>query len=285
VYGADLHSPQEVFAYAKALEGQGDHRRAATEFGRFIVFARHAPADEFPQLEEAMYRLALNLALSQETDKALRAFADLGGLFPKSRLITLALFRMGEIYAQAGAVEDAKARYQRLVAMGMDTELSALSRLRLAWLALGKPGEEGEARQQLLAVQHPKFTEQAKGMLQGVDTLPDLPYKNPWMAGTLSAVLPGAGHLYLNRPRDAGFALLSNGLLLTGTIQAFSKGLSGLGVALAVGELGLYSGTVFSAVSLTHKHNQKLRDDRIEGMKSFMQPDINAMGLEMEWKY
>ncbi|MEO5332645.1 MAG: tetratricopeptide repeat protein [Magnetococcus sp. YQC-5] len=283
--GSDLHAPEEVFAYARDLEALGDHRRAATEYGRYVSAAKRTPEQEFPRLEEGMYRLAMNLAQAKETDAALRAFADLGAVFPRSRYIPRALFRMGQIYEQEGAVGEAKQRYHHLVAMGMDTELSALSRLRLAWLALGKPGEEALARQHLQGVKHPRYAEQAKGMLHEVDALPDLPYKDPWVAGSMTAVLPGAGHLYLDRPKDAGLALLSNALLITGSVQAFSKGISGLGALLAVLEAGWYSGTVFSAVSLAHKHNQRLRDDRVNGMGMFLKPDVKAVGVEMEWQY
>ncbi len=285
VNGADLATPSAVFAYAVELESSGDHQRAATEFGRYVAAARGGEVGAFPQTEEAMYRQAVNLSQTQEVDAALRAFAELGGAFPQSRFIPMALFRIGQVYEQHGAVAEAGQRYRSLIAMGMETELSALSRLRLAWMSLGKPGEEEVARHHLLAVTHPAYTERAKGMLQEVDRLPTLPYKSPWFSGTVSALLPGAGHLYLGRPRDAGFALLSNGLLLTGTIQAFAKGISGLGAALAVGELGLYSGTIFSAVSLTHKHNQMLRDEQIERMKIFVKPDMGAVGLEMKWPY
>ncbi|MBF0429206.1 MAG: tetratricopeptide repeat protein [Magnetococcales bacterium] len=282
---ADPHTPEEVFAYASELEARGDFQRAATEFGRYVSSSSRASEQTFPRLEEAMFRLAVNLAQSREVDGALRAFSDLGARYPKSEYIPLALLRMGYIYEKNGAVEEATRRYRRLLEHGMDTEFSALSRLRLAWLALGKPGEEEVARHHLRSVTHPRFVNQAKGMLQGVDDLSNLPYKDPWISGAMTAVLPGAGHLYLKRPEDAGLAFLSNGLLLAGTLQAFSQGITGLGAALGLMELGWYSGTVFSAVSLTNKHNKQIRDESLNRMGFLIKPEANALGLEMEWQY
>ncbi|MEO5347615.1 MAG: tetratricopeptide repeat protein [Magnetococcus sp. YQC-9] len=285
VKGGYLNAPEEVFAFAVDLEKKNDHKRAATEFGRYVSAGRRGPEKEFPRLEEAMFRLAVNLAQANEGDAALRAFAELGGAYPKSPFIPMALLRMGLIYERAGVREEAERRYQRLAEMGMSTELSALSRLRLAWLAMGKPGEEEVARGHLLAVDHPKLTEPVYELMRELDQLPKLPYKDPWISGLLTAALPGAGHLYLDRPEDAGMAFLSNGLLLAGTIQAFSKGVSGLGAALGVVELGWYSGTIFSAVSLTHKQNKSLRDEELNRIWLLHQPNPEVFGFEMEWRY
>ncbi|MBF0296561.1 MAG: tetratricopeptide repeat protein [Magnetococcales bacterium] len=282
---SDPRASEAIFAYAADLENKNDHPRAATEFGRYVFLARQGSREDFVRLEEAMYRHAVNLAHAKETDAALRAFSELGAAYPKSPLIPQALFQMGQVYERSGAVGEAKQRYQRLAGMGMDTEFSALSRLRLAWLALRRPGEETKAREHLQAVTHPKYADQAKGMLKGVEALPNLPYKTPWLAGTMSAVLPGAGHLYAERPRDAGFAFLSNGLLLAGTVQAFSKGITGLGAALSAVELGWYSGTIFSAVNLTHKYNQRLREDHLGNVAGSLPRGDNAVGVEMEWRY
>ncbi|MBF0190912.1 MAG: tetratricopeptide repeat protein [Magnetococcales bacterium] len=283
--GEYLNAPEAVFAYGVDLESQKDHRRAATEFGRYVSGGKREGVEVFPRLEEAMYRLAVNLAEAREVDPALRAFSELGAVYPKSSFVPMALLRMGLLYERAGNTGEAMQRYRYLAGMGKENELDALSRLRLAWLAMGKPGEEEVARGYLQTVTLPRFKEPVHAMLREVEELPQLPYKDPWISGLLTAVLPGAGHLYLDRPDDAGVAFLSNGLLMAGTIQAFSKGVSGLGVALAVIEWGWYSGTIFSAVSLTHKHNKRLREERLNRMGLLLQPESGALGVEMEWRY
>ncbi|MBF0339616.1 MAG: tetratricopeptide repeat protein [Magnetococcales bacterium] len=285
VCGAYLNTPEAVFAYALELEKNGDHKRAATEFGRYVSGGRLQGAESFPRLEEGMFRLAVNLAMANEVDGALRAFSVLGESFPKSEYIPVALLRMGLLYERAGATGEAILRYQRLADMKMDSQLGALSRLRLAWIAMGKPGEEEIARGHLRAVTNPRLAEPVRQVLRDLEQLPNLPYKDPWIAGVLTAVLPGAGHLYLDRPEDAGVAFLSNGLLIAGTIQSFSKGISGLGTALGLLELGWYSGTIFSSVSLTHKYNKHLREEQLNRMGALLQPEAGALGLEMEWHY
>ncbi|MBF0147681.1 MAG: tetratricopeptide repeat protein [Magnetococcales bacterium] len=283
----DLYHPTVVFAYACDLEKQGDHVRAATEFGRYVAFVRNTPDQESfgNRLEEAMFRLAVNLSQAKEFNAALLAFSDLGATFPKTRYLSQALLRMGYIYEMNGSLEEAQSRYQQLIDLGLDAELSSLASLRLAWLALDQPDMEQRARQHLRTASHARHQEHAHVMSQTIESLSRLPYKDPWLAGVSSAIIPGAGHWYLERPRDAAFALLSNGLLLLGTQQAFEQRISGLGVALAIIELGWYSGTVFSAVSLTHKYNRQLRHDHLNKIGMFLNPDSQAIGLTMAWQY
>jgi len=87
-----------------------------------------------------------------------------------------------------------------------------------------------------------------------------LPSKNPTTAGVL-AVVPGLGHLYCNRPKDAVVAFLLNGLTIWAAIEAFDEDLDVLGGVLLLLESGWYTGNIYSAVNSAHKYNRKVRND------------------------
>ena len=81
-------------------------------------------------------------------------------------------------------------------------------------------------------------------------------YKDPVLAGVL-AIVPGAGHLYCGRPRDAALAFVFTGAFAWATAEAFNQDHDELGIALGLVTLALYAGNIFSAVNVAHKFNDR----------------------------
>jgi tetratricopeptide (TPR) repeat protein len=107
----------------------------------------------------------------------------------------------------------------------------------------------------------------------------DLPKKSPAMAGTLAAILPGAGHLYTERPRDALEAFLLNGAFILGAIELFRHENYVAGGIVTFFEIGWYTGNIYSAVSSAHKYNKRAREDFIEHLK-----EISSVSLQHDRK-
>ncbi len=278
-----ITSPQEVLAYAHSLERQRDHRRAAGEYGRLIHHARRHPRRPAPWLEEALFKRAVNLQLADEPERALRAFSGLGATFPNSRHIPEALYRMGRIHEKNGHSDLAQRRYRSL--MNRAHPLADAARLRLAGLTLQEGSSVDKVPKYLKKITSPDYRRQADAILAALPERAGLTHKDPHTAGVLSAIVPGSGHLYLDRPRDALFAFLSNALLITGTVQAFREDISGLGAALAVIELGWYTGTIYSSVSLAHKHNRQVDQAWLDRLRPHLQPraDAATLGLSLDY--
>ncbi|OIO55385.1 MAG: hypothetical protein COX57_02690 [Alphaproteobacteria bacterium CG_4_10_14_0_2_um_filter_63_37] len=83
-------------------------------------------------------------------------------------------------------------------------------------------------------------------------------YYAPDKAGWLS-LIPGAGHLYLDRPMDALTAFGVNALLMAATADTVRKKEWGLGLLLGSVTVTWYGGTIFSAVSLAQRQNREER--------------------------
>jgi hypothetical protein len=77
-----------------------------------------------------------------------------------------------------------------------------------------------------------------------------LPRQRPWLAGALSAVLPGSGQLSNGRPLDAALALVLTGVTAYGAVRLLARPQPEWGLGIPVGLLALifYTGNIVNAV-------------------------------------
>lgn len=89
----------------------------------------------------------------------------------------------------------------------------------------------------------------------------NLPHRNPLTMAVLSALVPGAGQLYMGLYPDAAWAA---GLSLGGLVVGAGAGVAGAwvlsGGAIAVGLVG-YATNIYNAANQAHYYNWKVRDD------------------------
>jgi len=134
---------------------------------------------------------------------------------------------------------DIHARYQYV---------RGLSRLRLKdWN--GAPQEFGAVNAG--SVWRKNADEAAAGAPEGAV----IHWKSPALAGTLSAVVPGSGYLYSDRPQTAAAAFTVCGLFGGATYSAAHAGQPGLAALLALLSLGWYSGGIYGSVQAAHREN------------------------------
>jgi hypothetical protein len=80
--------------------------------------------------------------------------------------------------------------------------------------------------------------------------------KRPWLAGTLSAVLPGAGQLYAGSAQGAAVAFVLNAVLIGATAELAWHKLYLTSAAAAVTSSFFYVGNVINAVDLARRRNE-----------------------------
>ena len=108
---------------------------------------------------------------------------------------------------------------------------------------------ETVSTERLAPLSEPSLREKAAGLVAQHAAFEELPLKSAFLAGTLSAVIPGAGQLYNGRPWDALLSLVFTGAFGTATYFAFFHADSiPLGVLGAVFTAGFYSGNIVNAV-------------------------------------
>jgi len=80
---------------------------------------------------------------------------------------------------------------------------------------------------------------------------------NPWFAGSLGTLFPGAGHAWLGRWHDARMAAILVIPMLLLTLWAARRQMGPVTLFFAAITLWLWSGTIFSAISLSQRENME----------------------------
>lgn len=87
-----------------------------------------------------------------------------------------------------------------------------------------------------------------------------LPVKRPAVAGSLSAVVPGAGYLYTGHKQTALAALITNGLFLWGTVSAAKSGETGLVALGSAFSFAWYFGNIYGSMEAARRYNRTVVD-------------------------
>lgn len=256
-------SAEQLLSFADHLFEQGDYYRAITEYERVLFFH-----PGHPLAKTARLRIAEAYLRGERYDQAIERFQAIHRELPDDDPGRKAYFLLGEAYYRkrdhsraADVFEDYIERYPA------DTRTDA-ARIRLGWCLLrqGKWQEAAEAYRNV-PVSSPLHA-QAEGLAAGAQEYPTRPTKSPALAGTLSAVLPGAGQLYDGRPADALVSFLLNGAFIWATVEAFRQDNNVTGGILLFFEAGWYLGNIYNAVGSAHKFNRRSEQQLFDGLET-----------------
>jgi tetratricopeptide (TPR) repeat protein len=249
------------FSFAEVLLAEGDYYRAISEYKRFVYF--------FPEnklVETCNYRIGECYYRAKRWQEAREAFTTFIKQYPVSPLIPGALYLKGMAEKQLRRYTDALSTFERVI-KSTSSEIADKAVYQSAIIYIEMEDWQKARETFSLVPKDSSLSESASIMASELLHIDDLPKKSPVTAGTLAAILPGAGHLYTERPTDALVAFLLNGAFIFGAIELFSHDNYIAGGIVTFFELGWYTGNIYSAVSSAHKYNKKTRDDFIEHLK------------------
>lgn len=221
-----LDAPAQ-WAYAEGLLAEGEYYRATTEYLRLRHFF-----PEHPRASAARLRLAEAHLRGGEAHRAVDRLEGAEDAPEMRDWQAEALYLRGLARLEVDAHRPYPAREPHIAAA-----LEDLRAVPPAWP--GKPSLEG--------------------FVEAMENPPELPGKSPWLAGSLSAVLPGAGSAYVGRYREAGLAFFVNAVFIWATVEAFQQDRQALGTVLGVGALAFYGGAIYAAANGAHKYNDRAR--------------------------
>jgi len=230
--------------FADSLFNEGDYFRAITEYKRFLF--DHPDSTIAPRAQLNIARSYLQAERWQDADTALQQVIETYPAAPEADI------------ARTMRIESAfkQSNFSQAVQISDTTTLATLSLInqqqRLRIWALAYQGKYSEAR-----LVSPNASDSLN--TQDLQQLEQLPMKSPVLAGSLSALLPGAGQLYAKRYREAGLALLLNAAFIAGGVQAIDSGNEVLGGILLFFEAGWYGGNIYNAMNSVHKYNRTLQ--------------------------
>ena len=249
------------FSFAEALLAEGDYYRAISEYKRFIYF--------FPEnklVETCNYRIGESYYRAKRWQEAREAFTTFIIKYPASPMIPGALYLKGMAEKQLRLYMDALSSFEEVI-KSKSIEFSDKAVYQSAIVHM-EMEEWQKARETFsLVPKDSPLSGSASIIASELLHIDELPKKSPATAGTLAAILPGAGHLYTDRPTDALVAFLLNGAFIFGAIELFRHENYVAGGIVTFFEIGWYTGNIYSAVSSAHKYNKKIREDFIEHLK------------------
>jgi TolA-binding protein len=265
-----------LYAFGKHLLSIGDYYRAITELKRFsLLFSQH------PQYPASQVLLGLAFQENDEIDNAIAQFQSLSKAHVQTDLDRLATFKLGELRFFQQDYRLASTVFQRFLRHFPDGPLADRTTYLLG-LSLVLDGQDAQAQSILNTLSgHTPWSEPATTLQHTLQTSPPAPLKSTRTAGVLAGILPGAGHLYLGKPRHAITAFLLNGLFLSGAVFAFREGLEATGVILLYFETGWYLGNINSAVEGATDYNRQQQQVRRDHLLSTDAPSpLNLRQLQ-----
>jgi hypothetical protein len=238
-----------MLSFAEALLENKDSFRAATEFMRVIHFF----PDDTDITAKALSGLGRSYASAGRWEDASGAYGALFNLEPtaENRHIYGTALYFASIYPPAVSI-----------LTGGETIPEANRTLAtLAWIKSGEKAKTPAKLDAAIVAEHGR-----------------IPRKSPALAGVLSAVLPGSGHLYAERPRDAFMAFVVNSIFIWGTVSSANRGNEEAALALGAIELIWYSGTISGAVTGAQKWNHREEERFFERHESGNIPSFSFWG-------
>jgi tetratricopeptide (TPR) repeat protein len=264
----------DQFQFAERYFEKGEYYRAVGEYERFIYFF---PQD--PRVALARYKIGLSYLKGERFTQAVQAFEAVIEKHGDTDLATQSYFKMSESYVKLKQFGNALAALGSLIKQCPDTDVKDRAYYKQGWIYLEM--EEWENAQASFDKISPKNrdTYRPKQLSEDINKKESLKIKNPDTAGWL-AVIPGAGHLYCERYRDALIAFLLNSAMIYAAYEAFDHDNEGLGGLITFFEIGLYAGNIYSAVNSAHKYNRKQKNDFFQYLKDHSMLQASAIRLD-----
>jgi tetratricopeptide (TPR) repeat protein len=264
---------QAQFDYGRACIAEGQYEKAVYELQRFIHLF---PQD--PLIPNAHFLIGTCHLKMQRFDEARQAFQGILDSAADEEIKGRALLLIGESYSIQGVFDEAGHCLTQVIQQYPHVELKNVALYRLGWTEM-RGGRWREASGYFKQVEEDSPLYAGARQLAEQSLLgEDLPRKNPRCAGGLAALVPGLGHAYVSRYRDAAVAFIVNGLFIWAAAESFQEDHEVLGGILTAFELGWYTGNIYSAVNCAHKHNRKVEDDFRKGLTD--QFDLQIFGAD-----
>ncbi len=223
----------QEYAVGVLFASEGDYYRAITSFKRALF---EQPPQE--RKLELLYFITLCYSLSHRYQEALDTFensalARIEPSFPAYRELLILLY---EAYVKTCQCEKAEFMLQRLQEENPETAEN---------VKVGTALELGN----LSAVPQDFLADYCRCR------------KSIQKAQMLSAILPGAGYLYVGQKTSALTAFLLNALFIWGTVEFFRRGYYAAAIFTLSLESGWYFGGIWGAAEAAHFYNTRLYEN------------------------
>ena len=245
-----------IASFADSLFDEKDYYRSITEYKRLIHLYPESGLSKKAEL-----KIGLSYLEGKQLEAARINLEKFINKYPDDPIRWDATFLLGEVHFRGKDYESAINYYSYAQEKAANADMKKKASMRKGNALL-----RGE-RWWEASLAFKSFEDEMPGLSTAARDGSKTPYKSPKMAGTLSAIIPGSGQMYIGRKKDAFSALLLNGLFIAGTYEAFRRDDYALGSLLLFFEVGWYTGNIYSAISGAHKFNRHEKEKYIEKLE------------------
>ncbi|MEI8139917.1 MAG: tetratricopeptide repeat protein [bacterium] len=251
-----------VMAFADDLFSRGDYYRAITEYERYVF-----QNPEAPQAGRARLQVGMCYYRGEKWEAARDQFLKLKEWYgdrPEGRdawlMLAKTFYRLEKYTMAEGLIEEFIQKFPDDNRIG--------DALIMKGICLARFGSREWARESFRSVptNSVRFAD-VEALVGLAGRLDDVPQKSPGLAAGLSALLPGAGQLYVERPRDATVSFLINGVTIAGMLAAFNNHEEVVGCVFAMVETSWYFGNIYNASSGAYKFNSRQRSSLFDQLE------------------
>lgn len=241
---------EKQLSFAEQYFKDGDYRRAIGEYEKFVYFFPESGKIEFTR-----YKIGLSYMKNEQYDQAVNAFFSIIEDYRDTKYAFKSYIEISRVYLLKKAYSMSLANLNNLIMIAADQATVDEAYHEKAWvyMEMGLWAKAIDCLKKVSLKNQDRYS--IKETLNGLAKKNHIKRKNPTAAGFLS-VVPGAGHLYCGRGKDALISFILNGAMIFAAYEAFDNDLNGIGGIISFLELGFYSGNIYSAVSSAHKYNR-----------------------------
>ncbi len=262
-------SPEEILRFGNSLYEEEDYYRAITEYKRFLYFY-----PTHPKANAVNFQIGFSYLKGKKWDAALPTFQKLSSLF-KTNIGQEASFMVAQTYFLSENMSSAIKEWDQFLESFPKSSWTTPGFYQKGWAYFLKEKNK-EAQAELSKIKNTKLKMKAKLLSEEISHWKSLPHRSPFLAGTLSALLPGLGQWYDGRFWDGAAALTINGMFAYGIYATLDKKYYVPAGILIFFGTGFYGANIFSAVSSAHKFNRTIKENQWQRLKS-------KYSLEFDW--
>jgi outer membrane protein assembly factor BamD (BamD/ComL family)/TM2 domain-containing membrane protein YozV len=236
-----------------------EYYRAVTEYMKFSILFPGSSKGDY-----ALFNIGMAYFRGDEYKKAAESFASVVDRYGVNSYAPVAAFYEGLSYARLEMYDLAGKAFDRVVQQYPSSEYAPAALMGKSLLMIGQQDISGSRRELkgfLASYPEDSRVTNVRDAIAQLDLTGDLPRKSPILAGIMSAVIPGSGHLYAGHYGDGITSLFLNGLFIAGTVVAVKQ--ENYAVAGIAGLIGMpfYLGNIYGAANAATKWNLAVRRD------------------------
>lgn len=262
IFQKNYFSPENILRFAEHLFEEGDYLRAAGEFQRYLYYFDSIPSEA----DAIFYKIGLCYRLGKDLQKSIYYFQKVIDLYPESAYLNDSYYQIGYSYLMIGKYEESISfLVSNFSLIKSDADRSKLQQLiGLNYIYQKKWNKavnffnslEKNTRDDTLSLSLMNLAKQGK----------QLPQKSKFLAGFMSAIIPGSGKIYCHRTVDGIFSFLTIGLTSWQAYEGFrKKGVNSVkGWIYGTISAYFYLGNIYGSVVAVNIYNQQLENKLLE---------------------